>query len=482
MSNQKRVWSKLQVDIFNHVKNGTGNAIVEAVAGSGKTTTIVEAMKLVQGSAIFLAFNKSIAEELKSRGVNARTFHSLTYAPVTRAKETLTVDSNKLRKLCDMNMRGKEASLYSAFCCRLVGLGKQCGLGALVPDVHENWLSICIHHDLEPEAEEANLARGIELASDLLTWSNESSSVDFDDLLYLPVKDGISLPKYDFIFVDEAQDTNAIQRAILRKIMKPTSRLVAVGDPHQAIYGFRGSDSDSLGILGDEFDCVTLPLSISYRCGQKIVEYAQQWVEHIQAAPNAPEGEVVHLGSKWKPEIFNAGDLVVCRRVAPLLSLAYRMLRDRQPVTIMGRESGSGLKSLITKMKTDNLDVLVEKLEAWTLKEVERAVAKMNDGKVEALQDKFSAIQALVESMDEGSQVADLLMVIDNLFENKDNATLLATIHKAKGLEAEVVYWLGRNQCPAKWAKRNWQKQQEVNLCYVATTRAISKLVTLDLV
>ena len=89
---------------------------------------------------------------------------------------------------------------------------------------------------------------------------------NFDDLLYLAVKDGISLPKFDFIFVDEAQDTNAIQRALLRKIMKKTSRVVVVGDPAQAIYGFRGADSESMNLIAEEFDCKRLPLSISCRC------------------------------------------------------------------------------------------------------------------------------------------------------------------------------------------------------------------------
>ncbi|MBN6046748.1 UvrD-helicase domain-containing protein, partial [Citrobacter sp. ku-bf4] len=123
--------------------------------------------------------------------------------------------------------------------------------------------------------------------------------VDFDDLLYLAVKDGISLPKFDFIFVDEAQDTNAIQRALLRKIMRKGSRIVAVGDPAQAIYGFRGADSESLNLIAEEFDAIKLPLSISYRCSTSVVSYAQQWVSHIQAAPGAKAGEVQELGTKW---------------------------------------------------------------------------------------------------------------------------------------------------------------------------------------
>ena len=51
---------------------------------------------------------------------------------------------------------------------------------------------------------------------------------------------------------------------------------------------------------------------------------------------------------------------------------------------------------------------------------------------------------------------------------------------EAKGLEADTVYWLGRSKCPSKWARQEWQKQQEANLCYVATTRAKKALVVIE--
>ena len=115
-----KTWSPLQTAIFNLIEDPNGgNAIIEAVAGSGKTTTIVEGVKRARGTTIFLAFNKSIAEELKSRGVNARTFHSLTYGPVTQHKGVRTVEIDKLRRLCDAKLKGEEARIYGAFICLL---------------------------------------------------------------------------------------------------------------------------------------------------------------------------------------------------------------------------------------------------------------------------------------------------------------------------------------------------------------------------
>lgn len=476
-----REWSKYQQNVFSFVESGEGNAVVEAVAGSGKTTTIVEALSRVNGSSIFLAFNKSIATELKSRGVNARTFHSLTYSPVTRAKGATDIETNKLRRLIDANLKGEEVQLYGPFITKLVGLGRQAGIGCLVEDTPDAWLDLVKYHDLELESDRADLGTALDFASKLLAWSCASPLVDFDDLLYLAVRDGLTLPKFDFVFVDEAQDTNAIQRAILRKIMKPTSRMVAVGDPAQAIYGFRGADSNSLDLIAEEFHCTRLPLTVSYRCPTAVIEHARQWVQHIEAAPGAPVGEVVALGTEWRPEIFAANDLVVCRTTKPLVVLGYRLMRARKPVYIMGKDIGDGLKALVQKMKAAGVDALAEKLQVWCERETEKALAKMQDAKVEAIQDKADALLYLIDALDENARtIPALLSLIDALFSSKAAATVLATIHKAKGLEADRVFWLNSSQCPAPWVKQDWQQQQERNLCYVATTRAHKSLFLIE--
>lgn len=475
-----RVWSNHQQRVFDFVEHGVGNAIVEAVAGSGKTTTIVEALNRVNGSSIFLAFNKSIADELKARGVNARTFHSLTYGPVMQARKQHTVEANKLRKLCDQYMTGEDREMYGAFAQRLVGLARQQGVGFLVPDVEQTWIDLCDHHNIEMDSEFADFGRGIELASKLLDASNASPMVDFDDMLYFAVRDGLVLPKFDFVFVDEAQDTNAIQRALLRKIMHEGTRLIAVGDPAQAIYGFRGADSNSLGLIAQEFNATRLPLSISYRCPQSVVNFARSWVSHIEPAPTAPEGEVERL-TKWDSSVFAANDLVVCRTTAPIITLAYSLLKARVPVRVMGREIGQGLKNLINKQNARTIDTLLEKLEAYRAREVEKATAKMEDAKAEAINDKVDAIVCLIDGLGEDDRTINALMqVIDTLFSEGVNKTVLSTIHKAKGLEADRVFWLNSSQCPAKWAKQDWQKQQEQNLCYVAVTRAKKSLFLIE--
>lgn len=475
-------FSTYQVNIFEFAEDKTaGNLIVEAVAGSGKTTTLVEMVKRLLGNHIFLAFNKSIATELATRGVNARTFHSLCYSPVTRFKKARTVEANKLRKLVDANMSGDNAFMYGAFICKLVGLARQAGIGCLVEDTEDAWYSIVEHHDMDLDNEKANMSDAVDFARKLLSWSNASDMVDFDDLLYIAVKEGLPLPKFQNVLIDELQDTNAIQRALVRKLLLPQTRVFGVGDPAQAIYGFRGADSSSMQIFGEEFNCKTLPLSVSYRCAKSVVEYARNWVAHIEPAPTAAEGEVIEMGDKWTVKEFAVNDMVVCRTTKPLITLGYKMLKARMPVRIMGREIGQGLIKLIENMKAKGLDALQTKLEAYRTREVEKATAKKQEGKAESINDKVDAILCLAEGLSENERtVPALINVIETLFSDADNVTTLATIHKAKGLEANRVFWLNRSKCPSQWARMPWQQQQERNLCYVAATRAKLTLVTIE--
>lgn len=480
VSTAAKTWSEHQLNLFGNAAQGTGNVIVEAVAGSGKSTTGVEMVKRTRGSHIYLAFNKPIATELVDRGVNGKTFHSLCFGVVLRHKGTSTVTDNKLFRLCDANLTGDDCAMYGSFICKLVSLGRNAGVGCLVQESEQVWLDLVAHHDLELESEDADMGRALDLTSKLLAASNDSDMIDFDDMLYLAVKDGLVLPKFDNVFVDEAQDTNAIQRAILRKIMKPTSRLFAVGDPAQAIYGFRGADSDSLELLKQEFNCTNMPLTVTYRCAKSIVQFARKWVSHIEAAPGAPEGSVTTL-SKWDAGSFKVHDLVVCRTTAPVVSLAYKLLKARVPVRIQGKEIGAGLKALIKKMRATDIDGLVTRLDAYRVREVEIATAKQQDAKAEAINDKVDAVLYLVDALGEDERnLSALYAVIDTLFADAKNTVVLSTIHRAKGLEADRVFWLNSSKCPSKWAKQDWQKQQEMNLCYVAATRAKTELVLIE--
>lgn len=490
-----------QKAIYDFVANPTaGNLMVDAKAGSGKTTTATRAQIVMNEcypnqTIAFLAFNKSIATELKSRGLNGMTFHSACFSPVLRHKGARNVDTNKMWALSKDKFSSEDFYRYGAFCRKLAGLAKQEGIGCLVPDMPEEYQAIVDKHDMTIE-EPATMERAIELTQKLMELSYASHMVDFDDLLYIAVRDNVSLTRYNWLIVDESQDTNRIQRALIRKMLMifPSGRLMAIGDPGQSIYGFRGADSDSMERIREDFDCTVLPLSISYRCSKNVVNYAQRWVPEIEAAETAPEGQVIDCqdgNESFHVGMLEPSDLVICRTSAPLVSLGLRMLANRIPVRIMGRGFGDDLAKLVkqlgkTKAKslddsawsTNDIEQLQLNLDSWKAREMQTAIENGKDDKAELICDKADALYALIDSMPEDDRsIGGLLAVLADLFDESKQATTLATIHKSKGLEADRVVWLGRELCPSRWAKQDWQRQQERNLCYVAATRAKSTLV-----
>lgn len=476
--------SPFQAAIFAAIAEPRGNLLIEAVAGSGKTTTIVEAAKLATGDAVFLAFNKAIATELQARlpsHFSARTFHSLCYTPVTRALKARSVTADKLQRILRGSWSPAARAKYASFATKLVGLARQVGIGCLVDDTDEAWFELVNTHNLTLEREDADLHAGILTARDLLGEANVSELVDFDDLLYRAVRDGIKLPTFDWVFVDEAQDTNAVQRALLRKLLRPGARLVAVGDPAQAIYGFRGADSTAMARLKAEFAMTTLPLSVSYRCAKTIVAEAQQYLPSIEPHAAAPDGEVNDLGFEWKHEDLGATDLLVCRTVKPLIKLGHALLRKKISCRILGRDIGEGLKALVRKLNASDVHELGSKLEAWRDREVQKAVAKGNDAHAEAVEDKADSLLTILDGFHEETDSIDsVYAALDELFTDQNHRLTLCTIHKSKGLEADRVWWLNKSLCPSRWAKQAWQQEQERNLMYVATTRAKTTLMLIE--
>jgi DNA helicase-2/ATP-dependent DNA helicase PcrA len=496
--------SKYQQAIFDFISIGAGNAVVDAKAGSGKTTTIVEAAQLIPAEkrSVFLAFNKSIAEELKTRlpkHIEARTLNSLGHAAwMKHAPGKVVLDADKVKKLVralQIQLEQQyQATMAEAFLEKsilakdhfkalmdLVRKAKVSGLApatvarvsGLVPDTDESWTAMAEHYGIEMPV---NVRGIIELARLVLRRSVEDVQViDFDDQFYMSLIYNASFPKFDWVFVDEAQDVSDIQREILKRILKPTGRLIAVGDPFQSIYGFRGSNPESLNLIKAEFKAVTLPLSICYRCDKAIITLAQETVPAIEASPSAGEGEVKDLGiidGKFNFTVFSQADLVVCRYTAPLITLAYKLIAKKIACKVKGRDIAQGLITLIDKLKCQSVDRLVVKLNEWLATETRRLTAKDPDANLDAIQDKYDSLSAVIANSP-FKTVDALKGEIEGMFADAANGVLtLSTVHKAKGLEADRVFILNFDAMPSKRATKEWEIKQENNLIYVAVTRA----------
>lgn len=274
-----------QQQILDWFRNETTSAIVEAAAGSGKTSTLALVAQEIKpiSSCVALAFAKVNAEDFKRKlppHVQSSTFHSIWFRMLKRYLGTWPkVDGDKTFKWIKDNLSEDDIWIYGKFVNKLVGFAKNAGIGVLVDDVALEWETLIEHHGMYLESRDGDLDEAISIAQRALADAKKDRKViDFDDMLYLSLAFNVQCDKYNVVMLDEAQDTNSVQRSLLRRMVapQPYGRLIAVGDPNQSIYGFRGADADAMEQLKTDFNCCVLPLSVSWRCSRAVVEEARK--------------------------------------------------------------------------------------------------------------------------------------------------------------------------------------------------------------
>ncbi|ARQ95247.1 ATP-dependent DNA helicase [Bradyrhizobium phage BDU-MI-1] len=498
-------WSPQQAAFIHEARTGTSSIVLIAVAGAGKTTTIIEAADGMPGSSIILSYNKKIADEikakLKKRGIDwkrveAATVHSIGLRNYKRAVAGVIVKGDKVSSLCAAMVTEDELPIelvpHTSVICHLVSLAKANAVGVQGQgeiDDTSIWEDIVDHFDLfdeEPLKKKADAL--IEAAINLLKASNDLFQVvDFDDMIYLPLLRQIQFFQYDQVIMDEAQDANICRRLMADALLKDDGRFMGVGDPHQAIYGFTGADNDSMENLKRHFNAKEMPLTVTYRCPKKIVKFAQTWVNHIQAHSSAPEGMISAMtfeDFKTREGWHSGESAILCRSTRPLVTAAFALIRENIPCRIEGRDIGEALIKLCTRWKAaKTIWELEEKLEDWKEKETEKWIAKKKMSRVQEVEDKFETLMVVMEACLDKKQtlVTDVVAYINQIFaDNVAGILTLSTIHKSKGREWRNVFWLDRfTTCPSKYASQPWEIEQENNLCYVAATRSMNMLVDL---
>lgn len=483
-----------QQNIYDFISSNSGSAVVEAVAGSGKTTTVLKCLELIpkEQSVLLLAFNKSIADELKSRApkhVDVKTFNGLGHNILGSRLGRMELDSNKMRKIVRETMDGFDYKDFGEMVYNLTGYVRRMGLlpkdmrgNAIMEDNLDSWNWLIDHFGIPCDSFIRPLI--IEYARNCVIESVEMTAeekiIDFDDQIYIPAIKNMRGDEYDWVFVDEAQDVSPVRTKLIQLVLKDSGRVIAVGDSRQAVYGFTGSDSKAMQTLRDTFNAISLPLSISYRCSKSIVNEAKSVMPTIEASEVAPLGNVNHL-DVVNLECFNGGDMIICRRNAPIIALAFKLISKGIPARVMGRDISGGLIKLIEKLQPKGIDGnhgLIEKLSRWQEKEIAKWKKEDREDMIEATTDKVNCIMAIVDRTTVKS-VPDLIRSIESLFSddvNNTRAVTLCSIHKSKGLESDTVYFLDRDIIPLKSAKQDWQIEQEYNLLYVGITRAKSVL------
>jgi DNA helicase-2/ATP-dependent DNA helicase PcrA len=475
----KRTPSKYQQAIFDWIRTGTGNAVVEAVAGSGKTTTMVDALALTTGRVLFSAFNASIAKELAERApshVTVSTLHALGLKAVKRAYPGVQVDKDgeKLQAAClaafpeKPGPNGDENFDIRRLAIKAAALAK----ATLTPTSDTAALvAMMDRYGIEPDQAEDATRIATALRNILATCASDTTRIDFDDMVWLPVVLELSVDKYDWVFIDETQDMNRNQLELIMRATRSTTRVVCVGDRAQSIYGFRGADTTAIPSIIERLNATVFPLSITYRCPASHVRAAAELVPAIEARPDAPEGSITDLMLDKATPLMQSGDLVMCRTNAPLASVAFALIREGKKAVIRGREIGTGLMSLVRKLagrRGATIADLMPRMRAHHDKEGAKLRAMKRP--TLALDDKMETLAVLCEGCDDS---AALLNRIQSIFSDDAGAGVIcSSVHRAKGLEAPRTFILRPELMPHPSAKKDWELEQERNIRYVALTRS----------
>jgi len=476
-----------QEAIFDFIVNGTGNAVIEAVAGAGKTTTIVQALKLLSNELeiAFVCFNVKIRKELARRApayVFVSTLNSLGNGNVKDVLKGARFNQYKLLDIvdgiADEQESGEDYDLVKTLktaVVRLVNLVKANMLDGVSRNMVDQ-LADKYGINIEDEHKQAVTS----LTQQVLAASiADSSTYDYSDQIYWSAMGthGVTCKQFDVVFVDEAQDLNKAQIAMLLKTVKSTGRVIAVGDRYQSIYGFRGADIMAIPNLIAALNATTLPLSLTFRCPKSHVRLAQELVPHIEALPTAPEGVLEYVSGHQALSMYKPADLVLCRCNAPLVEPAFALIRQGIKAIILGRDIGQGLIALVEKVQRKtgekNFDKLLDELDDYARQQIARLNRRKKANQAQVLEDKVETIMALAEDC---FGTVELFAKIEAVFSDEQQGVVFSSVHKAKGSEAERVFVLKPNLLPHPKATSDWQLEQERNVKYVALTRSKAEL------
>ena len=477
-----------QERIFMFTKKRPENILIRAYAGAGKTSTIVEAAKLLpkDKSIMFLAFNKHIQEELKTKlpeHVRCYTTYGLGNAAIKRKYgDKIDFDEFKIDKIIQKKSKSwdlqdefnsdDEISFYLESIKKLVNL---CRLSLTLKPEYVPY--VAERYDIKI-SKSKDIKRVLKVLDDATL---DRKTFDYTDMIYLPAVDnGNWMFPQDFVFVDEVQDLNRCQIKIIEKILKKdkfsgkyVGRLITVGDFFQGIYGFTAADEKSFEWFEKFPHTKTLPLSVSFRCSKNVIKKAQEIVPDIKALDDAPDGEV------RDGDVLNeaqSGDFVLCRTTMPLVKLFFEFLVQQKKAIIKGSDIGVQLVDLIGKI--NNIPKLISfwdgELAAFRHDLKAEGIINPHDhsGYV-VLEDKVLTLLFLAKL---SNSIADLKLKIKTIFTDEIQGICLSTVHKIKGLEANRVFIVRPDLLPMTNVKP-WQYIQEKNLEYVAITRARVELI-----
>jgi len=472
-------WSDYQKAIFDNMKNGSGNTAIIARAGASKTTSLVESLRYLPRNkkTLVVAFNKSIADELKTRvpdTIDCMTLHSLGFRAVKlKFGNNVSLDTNKCFNIVKNIVDDSNNYDLIMDVCKVVSFCKS----SLI-DIPSQISDLMDKHDIDPTPIDRVIFISY-VCQALRKCKEQTTIVDYDDMIYFPFVYGLNVGKWDNILIDECQDLNKSQLIMALSAAKPNSRIFAFLDPEQAIYGFRCADIESVNYIIDKLNPTKLSLPISYRCPSSVIKMVNPLVPDIKSAPNAKAGEIHHIVPNDMMNKVKPGDFILSRTNAPLIKYCMALLRQMIPANIRGRDVGANLLYFVKKSKAKTIPKFLEYVKKWQELEVERLLAEKKP--IDGCLDKAECFSNLCEN---ATTIDELKKTIEKLFNDIDDTkkVVLSTTHKSKGDERENVFvlrdsfriWVYANTDISNL--KDPKLKEEYNVVYVALTRAKDKL------
>lgn len=450
------------------------NLLIKARAGSGKTTVMCagfnEFHRRWDGEdLLLLSFGKNDACRLAKKllpGVPSSTMHSFGVGLIKNhwrwSKMQKRKDSALMDSVIGIEGEDTERDRYRRYCEELISKAKA---DALLGDNLSGITGLVEKYSLDiPEIyiEKSVVYAGkcLELSLDVKKWG-----YNYDDMLYLVAVCDLDIPSYSFIGVDECQDLNECQLVILEKLANSGARLMAIGDPEQSLYLFRGAASDSFERVRSCLSGVELPMPICYRCSQSVIARAQGLVPDIEARPGAPIGSTDWIEMDYS--VLTNKDMIICRTNVPLVRTALELIKLGIPFYMRKGEQEAGLLGWYIRFwGGSSLEEMLENGRKW-LGEI-KAGGSWRAGEHS---DRFEVIELLSMTCTDIRSLQDRIKEV--FCSSANSGVMLSSIHQAKGSEAERVYHIRRDLCPHPRAKSSDELKQEQNALYVAITRAI---------
>lgn len=443
---------------------------VSAFAGCAKTWTLERYARAWPSRSLYLAFNRPIAEEARSKfppSCESRTAHSFAYRALNIRKR-----GNVVPKLRHEHLRSYDRHLGG-----VAGMSDAQVRTAVIRTIEA--FSADAGATFKPEhcsarTESQRLAirqMAAAIAGEMLLLEEHQNPITHDIYLkrfelWHTIEGG-----YDYLLLDESQDLSPVLISIVEKANLPT---VVVGDPWQSIYRFRGA-VDAM----DAFTAPELPLTQSWRFGPTIARIANYVLRHssrpprtqIRGNPSRDTSVAPYLG-RVRP---GPGTAVLARTNARLFDSLANIDRPFHLIGGLGELTRQLLSAFaLWKGNLDDVvDAGVQRFPSWRALDT---AAEAGDGEARRLRD-------IVEKYRDR-----LPMLLEQLHghhrdREEDAQLVVGTAHRAKGREWPIVYVLDDFEPPEEFVKRRQadpsktvEMDQETNLLYVVLSRATHQL------